>query len=115
MIDNFQNEPLTEYFVPSHTPHEKAISRKLSRLFKGSAVWITPLSSKYGDDITAMAINCVSYSTSLIEINEPFRAHIEDYDGQFLRVRSDNYYCLKIDIGDLKDIIPCARGLEGQD
>lgn len=107
-----QKVPFGEYYIPGHSPRERNIGKKLSSLYKGSPVWIIPLSSKYGDDITAMAMNCVSYSSSLIELAEPFRAHIEDYDGHFLRLRSDHYYCLRIDIGDLKDLIPCSEAAD---
>ncbi len=109
MTTEYRGEPFAEFSVPSHSPREKKIGNKISRMFKGAPVWIVPLSTKYGDDITAMAINCTTYSTSLIELSEPFRARLEDFDGQVLRIRNDHYYCLKIDVGDLKDIIPCTE------
>lgn len=115
MTIKIQNEPMPEYYIPSQTPREKNIGNKISKLYKGSSVWIIPLSARYGDDVTAMAINCLSFSTSLIEIAEPFQAYIEDYDGQFIRVRNSNYYCLKIDIGDLKDLIPCTETMKNSE
>ena len=102
-------EQMPDYYVPGQTPREKTIGKTISRLYKGSGIWIVPLSAKYGDDITAMAINCTTYSTSFIELCDPFHANIEDYDGQFIKVRTNHYYCLKIDIADLKNLIPCAE------
>ena len=110
MTNGVQKEQLQEYFVPSHTSHEKNIDRTLSRLFKGSSVWIIPMNVKHGDEKTALALNCTSNSSTLIEMPEPFQAYIEDYDGQYLRLRSDRYYCLKMDVRWLKDLIPCAEG-----
>ncbi len=114
MTNEIQNVPMPEYYIPSQSPREKIIGNKISKLYKGSSVWIIPLSARYGDDVTAMAINCLSFSTSLIELPEPFQAYIEEYDGQFIKVRNSNYYCLKIDIGDLKDLIPCAGAEKSQ-
>ncbi len=112
MTNGVQREPLQGYFVLSHSSQEKNIDSILSRLFKGSSVWIIPMSAKHGDENTALALNCTSNSSSLIEMSEPFQAYIEDYDGQYLRLRSDRYYCLKMDVRGLKDLIPCAEGAQ---
>ena len=109
MTNEYQKETFSEYYLPSQSPLEKMIGAKISRMFKGASAWLIPLSCKYGDDVTAVAINCTTYSTSLIELSEPFKAFIEDFDGQFLKIRTDHYYCLKVDLGDLKDIFPCSN------
>lgn len=115
MVSEYRDEPLRENYAPSHTPGEKLMGSRLSSIFKGSTVWVIPFSVKHGDKITAMAMNCNSYTTSLMEVSEPFQAYIEDYDGHFLKLRSDHYYCLKIDINEIKDLIPCTNGPEKND
>ncbi len=109
MAKGIQKERPSEFFVPTHSSQGKNIDNILSRLIKGSSVWIVPLSVKQGDENTAQALNCTSNSSSLIEMTEPFQAYIEDYDGRYLRLRSDRFYCLKMDIRGIKDLILCTK------
>lgn len=41
----------------------------------------------------------------MIEMPEPFQAYFEDYDGTEITFRTDNEWCLKMSVADLKDVI----------
>ncbi len=88
---------------------EKELLRLLTNIRKGSKVAVVPLSTAYGDDINAIGIPCGDGIRSSIELTEPFHAILENFDGENLWLRTKTYYCLKVSIGDVKDIIPLVN------
>jgi len=40
-----------------------------------------------------------------IELSEPFQGVLEDFDGTYVYIRTDKYYCLKVDINELKNVV----------
>lgn len=82
---------------------------KVSGISKGTGVYIIPLSSSYGDDITAVGRNCASLSDSFTLLEEPFYGSLEEFDGDTLTLRTDFCYKLAVSIAELKDVIVSSR------
>lgn len=112
-IRSDEKEKFQAYFSPYHTPVEKSIANRISGLFKGSRVLVKPLSVRYGDDITAVGMACTQFTGSATELHEPFKAYLEEFDGQYLKLRTEHHYCLRVDIADLRDLLPCASEIDG--
>lgn len=72
---------------------------------KGTKLLIVPLSAEYGDDVTALGINCTFCGESYVELNEPFQGFLEDFDGEVLRIRTEHYYNLKVSVADVKSAV----------
>ena len=83
---------------------EKIFTQKISGMQKGSKVAIIPLSADYGDSITAIGVPGSLSPENPVELKDPFEAFLEDFDGEVLRLRTPNHYCLKVSIADIKDI-----------
>ena len=84
---------------------ERIFTRKITGMLKGSKVAIIPLSVDYGDEITAIGIPGSFSSENPVELKDPFEAFLEDFDGEVLRLRTPIHYCLKVSIGDIKDVM----------
>ena len=88
------------------------VERRVRGLKKGEKIAIYPLSTRYSDPITAYARKCSPQfggggetDYPMIEMPEPFQAYFEDYDGTEITFRTDNEWCLKMSVADLKDVI----------
>ncbi len=72
---------------------------------KGTRLRIVPLSAAYGDDITALGINSTFSGDAYVELNEPFNGFLEEFDGETVRMRTDQYYNLKVSVADIKNAV----------
>ena len=88
--------------------NEDELRKKISGIRLGARVAVIPLSTAYGDDINAVGVPCADGQRSSIEITEPFYARLENFDGENLWLRTRSYYCLKVNISDVKDIMILA-------
>ena len=43
---------------------------------------------------------------STMEMPEPFQAYFEDHDRMEISFRTDNEWCLKMSVADLRDVMP---------
>ncbi len=84
---------------------ESQLREKIASIKKGAKVAIIPMSVSYGDHINAMGMPCGDGVRSGIELTEPFQAKLENFDGENLWLRTRSYYCLKVSISDLKDVM----------
>ena len=76
------------------------------KLIPGQRIAVHPLSTRYGDILTAVAERCETFDLSPVFLDEPFQAEFLNFDGATITVRTDRYPCLKINISDLEDIVP---------
>ncbi len=84
---------------------EKEIVLKARRIPKGSRIAVYPMSTIFGDIFTTYASNCFGLNEAPIELSQPFQATLEDFDGSFLYLRTDRFYCIKVDINEIRDIV----------
>ena len=82
------------------------LERIVRGLIPGQKIAIYPLSTRYGDILTAVAERCETFDLSPVFLDEPFQAEFLNFDGATITVRTDRYPCLKINISDLEDIVP---------
>lgn len=87
------------------SPHAESIASKISSMIKGEMIRIIPFSAKFGDESTAIAFPCTDGCGGPFEIHEPFEGYLEEFDGHCLKIRTDNHYCLKLDVAVLKDVL----------
>lgn len=85
---------------------ENEIVGRLWRIPKGSKIAVYPLSTIYGDMFTAIAVICFGLEETSIELSEPFQGVLENFDGTFVYISSEKHHCLKIDVNELKDVVP---------
>ena len=78
---------------------------RLSKIKNGSWIAVIPLSVAYGDDLNAVGFPCNVFQSTGIELTEPFKAILEKFDGENLLIRTDDYDCLKVNVGDLKEVM----------
>lgn len=84
---------------------EREVVMKIRRLKKGDSIAIFPFSRKYGDFFNAVAFPCPGSGPDLpIQIEEPFKAEFISYDDSIIKVFSEKYYCLVMDISFIRDI-----------
>ena len=82
------------------------LERIVRGLIPGQKIAIYPLSTRYGDILTAYGERCETFDLSPVSLDEPFQAEFLNFDGATITVRTDKYPCLKINISDLEDIVP---------
>jgi hypothetical protein len=82
------------------------LERIVRGLIPGQKIAVYPLSTRYGDILTAVAERCETFDLSPVFLDEPFQAEFLNFDGATITVRTDRYPCLKINISDLEDIVP---------
>ena len=82
------------------------LERIVRKLTLGQRIAVHPLSTRYGDILTAVAERCDTFDLSPVSLDEPFQAEFLNFDGATITVRTDKYPCLKINISDLEDIVP---------
>ena len=82
------------------------LERIVRKLTLGQRIAVHPLSTRYGDILTAVAERCETFDLSPVSLDEPFQAEFLNFDGATITVRTDKYPCLKINISDLEDIVP---------
>lgn len=85
---------------------EDPLFEKISRIKKGRKFFVIPLSTNYGDEITAMGVPCSGINRAAIELPDPFHAELEDFDGDNIMIKTESYHCLKIALVDIRDVIP---------
>lgn len=82
------------------------LERLARRLVHGQRIAVYPLSTKYGDILTARAERCETFHFTPVSLEEPFQAEFLNFDGTTITVRTDQYPCLRINISDLENIVP---------
>ena len=78
----------------------------IRKLTPGQKIAVYPLSTRYGDILTAYAERCETFELSPVSLDDPFQAEFLGYGGNSITVRTEQYPCLKIDISDLENIVP---------
>jgi hypothetical protein len=78
----------------------------IRKLFPGQKIAVYPLSTRYGDILTAYAERCEAFEHSSVTLDEPFEAAFLNFDGSTISVSTDKYSCLRINISDLENIVP---------
>ena len=69
------------------------------------------MSTTYGDIFTAYAVSCYGSEGMPIELSEPFQGVLEDFDGTYVYIRTDKYYCLRVDINELKNVDVLSKSI----
>ena len=82
------------------------LERMVRKLTPGQRIAVHPLSTRYGDILTAVAERCETFDLSPVSLDEPFQAEFLNFDGATITIRTDKYPCLKINISDLENIVP---------
>ena len=82
------------------------LERIVRGLIPGQKIAVYPLSTRYGDILTAYGERCETFDLSPVSLDEPFQAEFLNFDGSTITVRTEKYPCLKINISDLEDIVP---------
>ena len=82
------------------------LERIVRGLIPGQKIAIYPLSTRYGDVLTAYGERCETFDLSPVSLEEPFQAEFLTFDGATITVRTDKYPCLRINISDLENIVP---------
>ncbi len=107
-MTNNPYEAYTKWIMPDRKGLASKFHPLVTRLegvCKGTKVHIVPLSTAYGDEVTAMGMSLTGFGESIVMLSEPFVAHFEDFDGETLLLRSDFCYRLKLSIYDVKNLI----------
>ena len=81
------------------------LERIVRGLIPGQKIAVYPLSTRYGDILTAYGERCETFDLSPVSLDEPFQAEFLNFDGATITVRTDKYPCLKINISDLENIV----------
>ena len=81
------------------------LERTVRKLTPGQRIAVHPLSTRYGDILTAYGERCETFDLSPVSLDEPFQAEFLNFDGATITVRTDKYPCLKINISDLENIV----------
>ena len=81
------------------------LERIVKKLSPGQKIAVHPLSTRYGDILTAVAERCETFDLSPVSLDEPFQAEFLNFDGATITVRTEKYPCLKINISDLENIV----------
>ena len=84
--------------------NREALRSKISGIKKGTRVQIIPMSMKAGDAFTAFGIPCSSPARKVYELDKPFYANLENFDGESIWISSEEHFCLKIPYDDLRDV-----------
>ena len=82
------------------------LERIVRKLTPGQSIAVYPMSTRYGDILTAYSERCETFDLSPVSLDEPFQAEFLNFDGATITVRTDKYSCLKINISDLENIVP---------
>ena len=86
------------------TMEVEELRTKISKIRRGAKIYVTPFSIDDGDPFTSMGIPCTNPARSSVELGKSFLAHLENFDGEVLWIRTQSYYCLKLGIGEVKDV-----------
>ena len=81
------------------------LERIVKKLSPGQKIAVHPLSTRYGDILTAYGERCETFDLSPVSLDEPFQAEFLNFDGATITVRTEKYPCLKINISDLENIV----------
>ena len=81
------------------------LERIVKKLTPGQRIAVHPLSTRYGDILTAYGERCETFDLSPVSLDEPFQAEFLNFDGATITVRTEKYPCLKINISDLENIV----------
>ena len=82
------------------------LERIVRKLTPRQRIAVHPLSTRYGDILTAVAERCETFDLSPVSLDEPFQAEFLNFDGSTVTVRTEKYPCLRINISDLENIVP---------
>jgi hypothetical protein len=82
------------------------LERIVRGFIPGQKIAVYPLSTRYGDILTAYGERCNTFEPSQVSLDEPFQAEFLNFDGSTITVRTEKYPCLRINISDLENIVP---------
>ena len=111
LFNNYTYWPISGKVVSGGLQKSPA-ARHMEGLQKGVRLHVVPLSITHGDEITAIGINSTFSGESFVELNEPFQGNLEDFDGETVRMRTDQYYNLKFSVADVKSIMELPSASE---
>ena len=83
---------------------DETLRTKISGIKKGAKVQIIPRRMDNGDSFNAVGLPCVTPAKRVVQLDSPFYATLENFDGDVLWIRTQEYFCLKISFEDLKDV-----------
>lgn len=83
---------------------KEELRTKISGIRRGERIKVVPMSMKEGDSYTTLGIPCTTPAREVYELDVPFFARLDSFDGESLWLSSENHFCLKIPYDDLKDI-----------
>ena len=86
------------------------LERIVRKLTPRQRIAVHPLSTRYGDILTAVAERCETFDLSPVSLDEPFQAEFLNFDSTMITVRTEKYQCLRMNINDLEDIVPFTPG-----
>ena len=89
---------------------DDGLERIVRKLTLGQRIAVHPLSTRYGDILTAVAERCDTFDLSPVSLDEPFQAEFLNFDSTMITVRTEKYQCLRMNINDLEDIVPFTPG-----
>ena len=89
---------------------DDGLERIVRKLTLGKRIAVHPLSTRYGDILTAVAERCETFDLSPVSLDEPFQAEFLNFDSTMITVRTEKYQCLRMNINDLEDIVPFTPG-----
>lgn len=81
-----------------------SVRGKISKIRKGAKIYVIPFCAREGDKFTSIGVPCTNPARAAVELNKPFLAHLENFDGEVVWLRTQSYYCLKVGIEDIKDV-----------
>ena len=88
------------------------VARHIGGMQRGTKLLVVPLSVNYGDDITAIGTCCSFLGERLVELHEPFQGFLEEFDGETIRIRNEQFGNLKVSVADLKSAVELTSGPE---
>ncbi len=83
---------------------DEELRDKISKIRRGAKIYVTPYSIDDGDPFTSMGIPCTNPARSAVELPKTFLARLENFDGEVMWLRTQSFYCLKIGLGEIKDV-----------
>ena len=75
-------------------------------LIPGHKIAVYMLSTRHGHILLAYRERCEAFDLSTISLDEPFQAEFLNFDGTAVTDRIEKYPWLRINISDLKEIVP---------
>lgn len=84
--------------------NSEELRRKIKGIKRGDRVKIVPMSLKNGDPYTSIGIPCTTPARELYNLDQPFFATLDFFDGEIIWLSSEEHSCMKVHFDDLKDV-----------